>query len=439
VARTAIGDRGANKGELQMAEVAQKMGETSSFAYEAQTAQGDTVSGTIDAPAVDQAARRLQLLQLRVTRMAPTQRALKPATFGADDFLAFNRQLAQLTARGMPIERTLRLMAREMRKPRQRRAVETIATELEKGTTLAAAFDTQRGAFPPLYGKLLDAGVRSNNLSAMLMSLGRHVEMVQRLRAALWRAASYPLMVLVALLVVLSFIWFYIMPHFAPLLGGPNLAGQLFWSPWGRPPTVSGGPLEWVVPIAGYLSFTVMIFIAAVLLGVLVLSIGARLWWTRTLVERIALREPLVGPILRWNLLARWCDALHLGTQAALDLPASLALAADAVGSDALRHDSDQLARAVTSGGAMDDESGEPLALLPPLIPAALQLGVEQNDLPAAAATLAKMYQDQVEARVAVLPQVLAPILLIVTAVCIGLAIASTLLPLMAVFRALMR
>ena len=111
-----------------------------SFAYQAQTPQGQALSGTIDAEDVDSASRTLASLQLRVTAMEPMA---KPKTGGAmlrgADFLAFNQQLSQLTAGGLPVERSLRLLAREMR-GRQAAAINAIADELDKGTPLDAAF-----------------------------------------------------------------------------------------------------------------------------------------------------------------------------------------------------------------------------------------------------------------------------------------------------------
>jgi type IV pilus assembly protein PilC len=263
--------------------------------------------------------------------------------------------------------------------------------------------------------------------------------MVQRLRAALWRAASYPLMVLLALLLVLGFIWAYVMPKFGALAGAPSFADQLhYYHTWSTPPSpMYTSPLDLFIPIARQISFGLMALIASVLLAVVFVSILSRLPLGARLLRPVVLRLPLIGPIMRWNLLARWCDALHLGTSAGMDLPASISLASNAVDSPELQDDGAQLIHAISTGGAMNAVG--PTRLLPPLVPEALQLGAEQNDLPAAAAMLAKMYREQAEIRLSVLPQVLSPLLLLLTALCISLAIASALLPLVAVLRELMR
>jgi type II secretory pathway component PulF len=404
------------------------------FAYQAQSPDGVAFTGTIDAAAIDDAARQLQSLHLQVTRLEPATKPVAAAPFRSADFLAFNQQLAQLTKSGLPIERSLRLMAVELSDKRQTAAIQQIADQLEKGTPLAAAFASQQKSFPSMYATLLEAGVRSNNLPAMLLNLGRHVQMLQRLRAAWWRSASYPLMVLSSLLAVMLFIWVYIMPRFRPLDYGPVLqptGWRGYLMPTGS--TAIDPTVELVLSIAGAVSYTIVGLIAALLLSVLILCILSRTSTGRSMVEKVVLPLPLIGPILKWNLVARWCDALHLGVQGGLPLPDALGLARDAVQSQKLRADSQVLINTVNGGQSMELDTIT--HFLPPLIPTTLQLGIEKNDLPAAAAMLTQMYEEQAEIRLAVLPRVLSPLLLLLTASCVGIAVVAVLMPLVMMIR----
>ena len=318
-----------------------------SFAYQAQTSQGQTLSGTIDAADVVSAASRLlESLQLRVTAMqlAPRAKTAGAMLRGAD-FLAFNQQLSQLTAGGLPVERSLRLLAREMR-GRQAAAVNAIADELDKGTPLDAAFAKYASVFPPLYGMLIRAGMKTSDLPAMLLNLGRHVEMTQRLRAAFWRAATYPLAVLTALLAVLLFFWIYLIPQFEIALDVSSIQSEfrlMVPDQW-----------NWVVPVANDISIGLMVAVAIILLTTALFYIASRLPGGGAMAESLFLPLPLVGKILRLNLLARWCDALYLAVKAGLDLPTALTLAGDAVDAPRLLADSQMLAQAVSAGQPMD-------------------------------------------------------------------------------------
>jgi type II secretory pathway component PulF len=404
------------------------------FAYQAQTATGDLLTGTIDAPSIGDATRQLQSLGLSLTRLEPAEKKspTRADPFRAADFLAFNQQLAALTGGGMPIERGLRLMAAELDDKRQTAVLDRIAGRLEKGTPLADAFGAEKTAFPPLYAGLLEAGVRTNNLPGMLLNLGRHAQLLQRLRAAWWKSASYPLMVLVTLLLVMVFIWIVVLPQFAAASAGPIFE-------WGGPmPTGrTGGDPNVALALAGanVIGCVIMVGISLVLIGVLTLSIMSRTNAGRATASKWALRVPLVGPVMKWSLIARWCDAVHLCVQAGMSLPASLELARNAVPSSKLQADTQSMIDAVNAGRSL--ETGSKTTLIPPLVPASLQMGIEKNDLPGTAAMLTQMYQEQAEIRLAVLPRVLSPMLLTLTAVSIGLAVLSMMLPMIAMIQSI--
>src|SRR5688500_7955170 len=127
------------------------------FAYQAQTPEGQPISGTIDALNAEQARRLLSGLRLRVLQIepaAPPQPA-RPKPLKSEDFIAFNQQLAHLTKAGMPVEQGLRLIAQDMRGGRLAATVRELAAELERGTPLEQAFEKFEGRFPPLYSRLI--------------------------------------------------------------------------------------------------------------------------------------------------------------------------------------------------------------------------------------------------------------------------------------------
>src|SRR3954469_20785989 len=184
------------------------------FAYRAQSEDGQPLSGTIDAPDAEEARRRLESLRLRVLELAPAAAAPSGSPLRGDDFVTFNQQLAHLTAAGLPMEQGLRLIAHDLRRGKVAATVRQIADDLERGESLGDAFQRHAARFPPAYGRLIDAGVRTNNLSGMLLSLGQHLQTVARLRASLWRALTSPLMVFLALCFVITFIAIYVLPKF---------------------------------------------------------------------------------------------------------------------------------------------------------------------------------------------------------------------------------
>jgi type II secretory pathway component PulF len=391
----------------------------STFAYQAQTHDGQPISGTIDAPTAEEASRQLESLHLRVLELQPTSAPFKTKALRGDDFVAFNQQLGYLTAAGMPVERGLRLIAEDMRSGRLAATVRQIADELDKGVPLPTALEMHQGQFPSTYGRLIDAGIKANNLPGMLFNLSRHIELVRRLQAMLWRSFAYPLMVMIGLVVVITFLGWYVLPQFRALFAGWKvqlpLLTQLVLSASKVLPAIAAAVLS--------------IIIATPLIGLALRHSGLN----QKLADALLLPMPFIGPVLKRNLLAGWCDALKLGVEAGLDLPTALRLAGDVCASPTLQDDSQALITTLEAGnplGAM--RTGR---LLPPAAIAAISLGIDNRSLPETLQSLTQMYQEQAEMRLSTLPGILSPLLLLLAAASIALVIMALFLPLLEIIR----
>lgn len=391
------------------------------FAYTAQTFDGQPMTGTIDAVNLEDASKRLSNLRLRIIRIDPAAPPPRAKPLRGEDFAAFNQQLAQLAASGLPIEQGLRLIAEDLGHGGLAQSIREVSSELDRGVPLGEAFAKHEKQFPSIYGTLVEAGVKTGNLSAVLFNLGRHIELINRLRAAVWQAAAYPLTVLGALLVVLIFIGRFVLPRFDELLHSLHfeypLITKVLFSMIGVTP--------WLICIA------VVIIIGWPLLWMFLRATGK----DRAAAD-LLLPVPLVGPVLRRNLIARWCDALRLGVVAGIDLPSAVHLAGEIVGSPALRRDGAAIIEQLNQGKEFA-QLPRKTWVIPITVLAVLQLAAERNDLPASLESLAAMYQQRAEARLASVQAALTPFLIICVAVIIGFVIAGLFAPLISLFRAM--
>jgi len=401
------------------------------FSYQAQDQRGEPISGTIDAAGLDEATQQLQSLGLRIISIEPVHGKIKPRPLTDRDFLAFNEQLAQLAGAGLPVEQGLKLIAKDLHRGRLANAVASISDELEKGVPLADALSHHRGQFPPLYGRLVEAGIKSNNLSALLLNLGTHLETVRRLRGSLWRAAAYPLMVLLALMIVLFFLSQAVFPQFQTMYATfkDDGAARFFnWNTWSMNAPRPRPELPWITQIVFAVGRAMpFIFIAGVVLFLLMPLVLRSLSQRNTAIERFSMRIPFIGPIVRRSLLARWCDAAHLAVSAGLDLPGAIRLASEAVGSPSLMLDGCDLADDLEAGRPFNPDANR--AMLPPTIPAAIELSSRSQNLPATLQSLADLYKRQADSRLENLPTLLTPQLLAFLAITVGMVLAGLMLP----------
>ncbi|MEO6436395.1 MAG: type II secretion system F family protein, partial [Tepidisphaeraceae bacterium] len=122
--------------------------------------------------------------------------------------------------------------------------------------------------------------------------------------------------------------------------------------------------------------------------------------------------------------------------QAGLDLPRAITLAGEAVGSPKLQHDSEDIVQAVQSGQRVDVLAGH-TRLLPATIPTAMSLSIPNQDLAATLGTLSEMYQQQAETRLALMPALLTPVLIVIVALAIGFVVLALFLPFISLVQAL--
>jgi len=393
------------------------MADGNQFIYEAQTRLGQTISGAIDAVSVDDAQGKLGVLGLVVTRLEAASAAQvrqMPAALSKDDFLLFNHQLAHLASAGLPMEQGLRLIAADVRSGRLAAAANDVAADLERGASIEQAFARQERRFPPLYARIVAAGVKAGNLPGLLLNIGQHMELVARLRQMLWRTLAYPAAVLTTLVLVVGLILTKILLEFK----------QIFLDFNTSLPLLTEG-LLWVGDHAAGIGILLAVL---VVLGILLIVLGTVTQEGRAAREQVTGAIPLVGPVLRTSLLARWCDALRLGVDAGMDLPQAIALAGEAVGSPRLQREGRSLGEWISTGRSLElYPSG---GVIPATVPAAIDLGGKSGDLSRTLATLTRLFEAQAEHRLRVLPVVLTPLFTVVIAGIIGTVIVGTFLPL---------
>jgi|GEM_PF-597053 len=379
------------------------------------------ISGAIDASSPDSAQQTLEALRLRVLSLEPDAKLGPVRAIRGSDFLAFNQQLAYMTQAGLPMEEGLRLIAQDLNRGRLSATVQRVADELKAGKSLSEAFSSHRGAFPPLYSAVLEAGVRTGNLPGVLMGLGRHLELMQRLRAAVWRSIAYPLVVFFGVLLMLGVLGFVLVPQFREIYEDFDI----------RLPLLT----EFVLASATYMP-AIMIGIVAFIAACLVLTATLRMYGReQALIDKL-LWIPLLGSAISRNMLSRWCDALSLGLNAGLDLPGALDVAAGVLRSGPLNRDTLAMVNAIEQGRAI--RGNVRLRFVPEAVPAAVELASHANDLPGMLKSLSELYQQQAEARVAALGMVLGPMMLILIAGVIGVVVTAMFLPMLNVMNSLM-
>lgn len=356
------------------------------------------------------------------------------AALSRADLLAFNQHLAALATAGLPLEAGLRLAAQDARSSRVKRAISSLADDLERGVPLGEAFDRHRGSFPPAYAPLMEAAVATNNLPALLLSLGQHQELTSKLRDNLSRQLAYPMVVLFGVLVVAALIGSFVLPQMmavyestAQMARDYGLRSSPLWGGARSPLPQLPFSTTLVMSISPYLPWLAVTGVGLLVLTPVVLRGLKIARLDGVMADAVGMRLPLVGAVLRHSALSRFTDALGVATLAGLDLPRGLRLAGAMVRYPRISADAEQIARSLEAGNA---PAAARTTVVPRTTLEAIGASSKSATLGLTLETLALLHRQQAELRAHRVPLVLVPLMMLLLGGLLAVLLAAVLAPL---------
>lgn len=386
------------------------------FHYTARTANGERVTGVVQA---ETEAAALRILESRTLFPVSVEAEASEGALArgsrripARDLGVFYGQLADLLGSGVPLLRALVSLVRASVSKRQRELIRDVHDAVERGSSLTDAMREHPGVFPTLHVAMVQAGERASFLEEVLHNLSSFVERIDDLRGQVRGALIYPalLSALGAVIMVAALIFF--VPRFEPLLERVEK------------------PLPTVVVFAAS-DLLRESWLALIIGAGVVLAAGAavlRSERTRTALEAVRLKIPVVGSALRMVAIARFCRIL--GTMLANGVPMlqALAISRDATGSRLLSTRIEEATENVRAGEPLATPLGRG-GFMPPQVLAMIAVAEESNRLESVLVHIADTVERRTTRQVDQAVRLIEPVVLCVVAVAIGFLALGLLLP----------
>lgn len=187
------------------------------FKYVAKNKFGENVNGKVEARTIDQAASLLVNRGLLVIKLSPlTQDSFVAVRkmFGGvkfEDTVNFTRQLSTMITAGLPLAGALSILVRDG-KPEVTKMMANILQEVEGGNSFADALKKHKKVFSRLYIQLVRAGETGGVLDTVLERLADNMEKEKEFKAKTKGALIYPIIVVIAMLVVAAIMMIFVIP-----------------------------------------------------------------------------------------------------------------------------------------------------------------------------------------------------------------------------------
>ncbi|GJM23884.1 MAG: type II secretion system protein F [Phycisphaerae bacterium] len=410
------------------------------FQYEAMNQAGQEVKDNIDASSAEDALEKIRNLGLFPTRIREKGGRKKGGAAGKKKkggsitigkapvkrVTQFTRQLATLQDAGLPILRSLGILAEQQKPGPLKNALTDVAEDVEGGATLSEAMAKHPKAFNRLYVNMVAAGETGGVLDVILVRLAEFMEKAQRLKAKIKGAMIYPSVVITFAVGIVTMIMIVVVPKFEEIFKDfdtalPGATVLLInTSKW----FVEGMPPGWLVVLLTPLAIYIF-------LKLLNQSKGGRF-----AKDSVIVRLPIAGGISSKSSIARFCRTLGTLVTAGVPILEAINITKETAGNEVYARALEKVHDSIREG----DTFADPLRaakVCDGIVVNMIAVGEETGELDKMLLRIADNYDDEVEVAVSALISLLEPIMVAVLGVIVGFIVIALFLPLVSLIQSM--
>ena len=380
------------------------------FAYSARAVSGEILNGEIDLPTKDEVVGYLVRQRLRPISVNAKAKDLN-IQFGTGiktrEVVIFTRQFSTMINSGLPLVQSLTILAEQTENKYFSKVIAQVLLDIQAGQTLADSLRRHPKVFTELYVNMVAAGEAGGILDVILMRLAVFLEKNDALARKIKGAMVYPAVMLIVVVGCTTILLWKVVPVFAQMFTGAGLALPL--------------PTRVVMGISNFLQSYMWLLVLAI-----------RQYYKtdsgKLLIDRMLLRAPVLGNLLRKSAVSRFTRTLGTLVSSGVSILDGLQITARTAGNRVV-HDAVMKSRASIAGGATISEPLKESGVFPPMLVQMINVGEQTGGLDDMLSKIADFYDDEVDAAVTALTSILEPIMIVVMGVVIGGMVVAMYLP----------
>ena len=384
-----------------------------SYLWEGKDKSGKAAKGEIRAPGEATASAQLRRQGIRVSKIKRLRASTKPVT--EKDITLFTRQLSTMLRSGVPLLQAFDIVGKGHNNPSVARLLFDIKTDVETGSSLQQAFRKYPLYFDDLYCNLIGAGEAAGILDTLLDRLATYKEKILAIKSKIKSALFYPVSIIVVAFIITAIIMIFVIPAFKELFSS---FGADLPAPTLLVMAISDFFVAWWWAIFG--------------------SIGGSLYaffytWKRNremqkFMDRLLLKLPIFGALIRKATIARWSRTLSTMFAAGVPLVEAFTSVAGASGNAVYFDATLEIQREVSTGNSLT-VAMQNTEIFPSMVLQMVAIGEEAGSLDAMLGKVADFYEQEVDDAVAALSSLMEPVIMVVLGTLIGGMVIAMYLP----------
>ncbi|WP_243453964.1 type II secretion system F family protein [Oceanisphaera pacifica] len=380
--------------------------------------QGQKVSGEAQEASLVAIKYQLQRQGINIIKLRRQRESLLHRyqhKIKAKDIAVMSRQLATMLGAGVPLVKSLQLIARSTPKQKMQQLINRLALDVENGTPLSSALTTHPQQFSRLYCNLVQSGEQTGALDHIFEQIALYREKAEQLKSKIKKALFYPSMVLLIAGIVTAILLLFVIPQFEDIFASFGAPLPLF--------------TQWVIAVSRALQNHWLSMIIAIALMVLLYQ---RVWRysprVRHLSDRLLLTLPIIGSILRKAALTGFARTLATTFAAGIPLVDGLSAAAGACGNRIYRDATLQIREQVIVGMPMN-AALRATQLFPDMVIQMVTVGEETGAIDSMMSKVASIYEQEVDDAIAGLTSLIEPLMMLILGILVGGLVIAMYLP----------
>jgi len=374
---------------------------------------GKTVRGEMRAVGTAQVNALLRRQGIRVVEVK--RQRLHGGTITEKDIALFTRQMATMMKSGVPLLQAFDIVGKGHTNAAVSRLLFDIKTEVETGSSLKEAFEKHPLYFDPLFCNLVGAGEAAGILDSLLDRLATYKEKILAIKSKIKSALFYPAAIVVVAFVITSIIMIFVIPSFKSVFAS---FGADLPAPTLMVMAMSDFFVEYWWAIFGGIGFAGWFFFYT---------------WKRSVkmqvfMDRLLLKVPVFGSLVRKSAIARWTRTLSTMFAAGVPLVEALDSVAGAAGNYEYFVATKKVQSEVATGSSLTSAMAG-TEVFPNMVIQMVTIGEEAGSLDAMLSKVADFYEQEVDDAVEALSSLMEPMIMVVLGTLIGGLVVAMYLP----------
>ena len=339
----------------------------------------------------------------------------------------FSRQFATLIASGMPMLRSLYTLEDQTEDEMLKKSIAALRQDVEAGSSVAQAMESQPGVFDPLYRSMVEAGEGSGRLEEALDRVAHQLERLDALRRQVRSAMMYPAVVFTLAVLVMAAVVAFIVPVFVGIF--EEIASE-------TPGESAELPAMTRITVGMSNFITGKWFILIPMLAMIAYGFSrwkssevGRMQW-----DRIKLKIPWhIGDVVHKVALARWSRTFAGTISSGVPILQAIKIAGQTAGNAVVEEAMDEVYASVRNGGSI----AKPLTdspVFPPMVSHMVGVGEESGQLETMLEKVADFYETEVDAKVKALTSLIEPLMIMFVGSGVGFIVISMYMPIFSLY-----